>query len=190
MSRRAPRSGGRFARLLAALALTLVAGATSAGGAVLALDTAPPGPPFPPPEENRAVYDFAGVFSPGTIESVETTIDEIEERTGAEVVVYTQVKPGATTESTEADAIALVDTWGVGRLGFDDGLAIFFNFEENRLNGQVQLYAGPGYREAFLTNEERQAMPCGWRSSASTRRRRRSTPPPSSARARSTPRSG
>ena len=161
MSRAAPRSGGRgyrVARLLATLTLALVAIGAAGRGPVLALDTAPPGPPFPPPEDGRAVYDFAGVFSATTVDSVEATIDGIEERTGAEVVVYTQVKPGATTESTEADAIALVDSWGVGRLGFDDGLAIFFNFEENRLNGQVQLYAGPGYRAAFLTNEERQSI--------------------------------
>ena len=136
-------------------AALLVAGLPSVA---LAVDPAPPGPPFPPPETDRAVYDHAGVLSAATVADVEATIDAIEERTGAEIVVYTQLKPGSTTESTEADAIALVDAWGVGRLGFDDGLAIFFNFESNRQNGQVQLYAGPGYRAAFLTNQERQAI--------------------------------
>ena len=62
--------------------LLLVAVAGAAAGAY-------PGPPFPDPEPDRAVYDFAGVFSESTIDTVEATIDEIEARTGAEVAVYT-----------------------------------------------------------------------------------------------------
>jgi uncharacterized membrane protein YgcG len=104
------------------------------------------------------VYDHAGLFSAATVAEVEATIDAIEERTGAEVAVYTQVKPGSTEESTEDDAIRLVDEWGIGRRGFDDGLAILFNMDSNLLSGQVQLYAGPGYRAAFLSNSERQAI--------------------------------
>ena len=45
----------------------------------------------------------------------------------------------------------------MGREGFDDGLAIFFNLTDE-CHGQVQLYAAPGYRAAYLTNEERQAI--------------------------------
>jgi uncharacterized membrane protein YgcG len=143
---------GRLTRAAAAVLLALSVGAVARAA------EPPAGPPFPEPEINRAVYDHAGVLSETTIAQVEATIDAIEERTAAEVVVYTQLKPGSTTASTEADAIALIDAWGVGRRGFDDGLAIFFNFESNRQNGQVQLYAGPGYQAAFLSNGERQAI--------------------------------
>jgi uncharacterized membrane protein YgcG len=119
----------------------------------------PPGPPFPQPEIDRAVYDLAGVFRPETVSAVEATIDRIEERTAAEVVVYTQVVPaGVSTEETERRARALIDQWGVGRAEFDDGLAIFFDFEPGRGSGQVQLYAAPGFAETFLTNAERQAI--------------------------------
>ena len=121
----------------------------------------PPGPPYPAPVVGRAVYDTAGLFSAATIASAEATIDRIEERTGAEVVVYTQVKPGATTESTEQDAIDLIDQWGVGRQGFDDGLAILMNVYTEaggRVRGQVQLYAAPGFAALYLTNEERQQI--------------------------------
>jgi uncharacterized membrane protein YgcG len=121
-------------------------------------DAPPAGPPFPEPEIDRAVYDFAGVFSPETIASVEATIDRIEERTKAEVVVYTQVVDFATTEETERRARALIDQWGVGRRGFDDGLAVFFDFEPGRSSGQVQLYAAPGFAATFLTNSERQSI--------------------------------
>jgi uncharacterized membrane protein YgcG len=121
-------------------------------------DAPPPGPPFPEPEIDRAVYDFAGVFQPETIAAVEETIDRIEQRTKAEVVVYSQVVDAATTEETERHARALIDQWGVGRQGFDDGLAIFFDFEPGRSSGQVQLYAAPGFAATFLTNSERQQI--------------------------------
>ncbi len=118
----------------------------------------PPGPPFPDAKPGLAVYDYAKVISPDVISRLDASIDAIEERTGAEIAIYTQYKPSADSPAaTEADAIALIDQWGVGREGFDDGLAIFFNLRDE-CHGQVQLYAGPGYRAAYLTNDERQSV--------------------------------
>ena len=117
----------------------------------------PPGPPFPEPVTGQRVYDGAGAFTPETIAKTEAAIKAIEARTGAQVAVYTQVKPGADATSTEADALALMDQWGVGRKGFDDGLVILWNFDESRQHGQVQLYAGPGFRN-IVSNEQRQAI--------------------------------
>jgi len=116
------------------------------------------GPPFPEPVDGQVVYDLAEVLDPRTEADATSTIAGIEARTGAEVVVYTQVKPESDTpEDAERDAIALMDQWGVGRAGFDDGLVILFDMDETGgCHGQVQLYAGPGYRATFLTNEERQ----------------------------------
>jgi uncharacterized membrane protein YgcG len=86
-------------------------------------------------------------------------IDEIETRTGAEIVVYSQVIGfRESTDEAEERAIALMDQWGVGRRGFDDGLVILYDLDDTRLHGQVQLYAGPGYRAAFLSNSERQQV--------------------------------
>jgi uncharacterized membrane protein YgcG len=116
-----------------------------------------PGPPYPDPQVDRAVYDFAGIFKPDTIVNAETTIDRIENRTGAEVVVYTEhADYGVSNDETLQRAIALIDQWGVGRKGFDDGLAIFFDIDPSGQHGQVQLYAGPGFESAFLSNSERQ----------------------------------
>ena len=132
--------------------LLLVAVAGAAAGAY-------PGPPFPDPEPDRAVYDFAGVFSESTIDTVEATIDEIEARTGAEVAVYTQVWPYRTSEEQTLDnAVALMNQWAVGRKGFDDGLVILFDLDESRIHGQVQLYAGSGFKSTFLSDDERQAI--------------------------------
>ena len=118
------------------------------------------GPPFPEPVNDQAVYDEAGVLREATIQQLEQTIDGIESRTGAEVVVYTQLVPsGVTTEEAEAHAIALMDQWGVGRAGIDDGLVILFDLHEgDPCHGQVQLYGGPGYRATYLSNEERQQI--------------------------------
>jgi uncharacterized membrane protein YgcG len=118
-----------------------------------------PGPPFPPPETGRAVYDYAGLFSAAAIVKTEATIDAIEARTNAEIAVYTQDSGGyPSTDETEAKARALMDQWGVGRAGFNDGLVILFDMQPGLEHGQVQLYAGPGFEAAFLSNEERQAI--------------------------------
>ena len=147
-------------RLLPVLAVLFAVATWLAPASPARADT-PAGPPYPAPVANQAVYDTAGLLDAATIAEAEAMIDRIEERSGAEIVVYTQVKPGATTESTEADAIALIDQWGVGRQGFDDGLAILMNVDTEaggRVRGQVQLYAAPGFRALYLTNEERQAI--------------------------------
>jgi uncharacterized membrane protein YgcG len=148
---RAVRLAGRVGVALAVCVLAL-----SQAAAILAIE---PGPPFPEPELNQAVYDYAGVFRDDTIRTAESMIDAIENRTGAEVVVYTQdLGYKTTTDAAEQDAIALMDQWGVGREGFDDGLVILFDLDSSLKHGQVQLYAGPGYRAAFLSNSERQAI--------------------------------
>jgi uncharacterized membrane protein YgcG len=117
------------------------------------------GPPFPDPELDRAVYDTAGVFSPETVAQAEATIDAIEARTGAEVVVYSQVDDyGITIEEADAHAQALMDQWGVGRKGFDDGLVILFDLDPSLEHGQAILYGGPGYRAAYLDNAEKQRI--------------------------------
>ncbi len=116
------------------------------------------GPPYPPPVTGRRVYDYAGVFQSQTIATLQQMSDSIEQRTGAQIVVYTQVKPGVSTDDAVADAAALIDQWGIGRKGFDDGLVILFDLDNSKRHGQVQLYAGPGFARAFLSNNERQAI--------------------------------
>jgi uncharacterized membrane protein YgcG len=130
----------------------------------IALAQPPAGPPFPPPENNVTVYDYANLLSPATEAQATQIIAGIEQRTGAEVAIYTQYKPGSDEESTLADAKALMDQWGVGRAGFNDGLVILINMNRTQClpnvsgNGQVQLFAGDGYLATYLSNSERQAI--------------------------------
>jgi uncharacterized membrane protein YgcG len=129
------------------------------GPAGPAADAPPPGPPFPDPVTDQAVYDNAGIWNDATRASVEATIDAIEARTGAEIAVYSQVVDyGVTTGETEARARALIDQWGIGRAGFDDGMVVFFDMDPSLEHGQVQLYAAPGFEATFLSNEQRQRI--------------------------------
>jgi len=131
----------------------------TAGPLVPDLPSAPAGPPYPDPIAGVSVYDYAGVLAPSTRQRAASVIAGIEERTGAEVIVYTQVKPESDTpEEAERDAMSLIDQYGVGRQGFDDGLAILFDLDESLAHGQVQLYAAPGFRASYLTNEDRQRI--------------------------------
>jgi uncharacterized membrane protein YgcG len=146
-------------RRAAAASLATAFGVAVALGLAVAPTIQAAGPPYPEPETNQAVYDFARIFSPDAIAAAEATIDDIENRTAAEVVVYTEdADYGVTTEETNARARALIDQWGVGRKGFDDGLAIFFDIDPSGEHGQVQLYAAPGFEAAYLSNSERQRI--------------------------------
>ena len=109
------------------------------------VDSLAAGPDYPDAREGVRVYDYAEVLGGDAIRRLSESIEAIEERTGAQIVIYTQTKPDAADDAaaTERDAIALIDQWGVGREGFDDGMAIFFNLRDD-CHGQVQLYAGPG----------------------------------------------
>lgn len=118
------------------------------------------GPPFPDPVTGQAVYDTARVLEPATIATLEGQIDAIEADIGAEIVVYTQLVEGATGYvETELHARALMDQWGVGRAGVNDGLVILFDlYEDDPCHGQVQLFAGSGFRDAWLSDEDRQRI--------------------------------
>ncbi|HLY15335.1 MAG TPA: TPM domain-containing protein, partial [Candidatus Limnocylindrales bacterium] len=136
------------ALVLAALVLPSVALAALASG-----------PPYPPPVNGQRVYDTAEIFDAATIAAADATIAGIDARTGAEVVVYTEdVDYGITSDEAESNAQALMDQWGVGRQGFDDGLVILFDIDPSGCHGQIQLYAGPGYRAAYLSNDQRDSI--------------------------------
>ncbi|HUQ78329.1 MAG TPA: TPM domain-containing protein [Patescibacteria group bacterium] len=135
-------------------------GVVAPGGAVSSsISGVDAGPPFPNPVDGVAVYDRAGIFRPATIAGVETQIDAIEQRTGAETVIYTQVvEAGRSTEEADDDARALMEEWAVGRKGFDDGFVILFDMYPGLDHGQVILYGGPGFRATFLDNDAKQQI--------------------------------
>ena len=137
--------------LLAAVMGLAIACIASAGAAA--------GPPYPSPVPGQRVYDSAGVLSDTTKAQAEALIAAIEQRSEAQVVVYTQVKPESDSEAAaEADARALIDQWGIGRKGFDDSLVILLDLDESRCHGQAELFAGSGFKAAFMSDSERQSV--------------------------------
>jgi uncharacterized membrane protein YgcG len=123
-----------------------------------------PGPPFPPPRDGTVIYDYAGVFSAEAEESAAALIDRLANEALLALTVFTQYKPGATTESTAADAAALIDQWVADRPALHDGLVIFVNTTRHVCraavpgNGQLQLYAGAGDAAQALPSRERQRI--------------------------------
>ena len=139
----------RSARALcAATALLLL----SAAGALAA------GPPFPDPVEGQAVYDTAGILSAETEAELESIIDAAETRSGAEMVVYTQVTPGISEDENLENARALVDQWGIGRSGFDDSLVLMIGMEQDLIHGKVSLFGGSGFNGAYASESELQEI--------------------------------
>lgn len=127
-----------------------------AGALAMAAAAGAAGPPFPDPVNDVAVYDTADALTNDSV--IEGIIDAIEVTSGAEVVVYTQVKPYIGEDENLADARALMDQWGVGRSGFDDGLVLMIGLNDDLLHGKVSLFAGSGYRSAYLDEDDLKAI--------------------------------
>lgn len=136
-------------------AVTLLVGTSTVAIAPVAMAA---GPPFPAPVDDQAVYDEAGVLRPEVIGELESRIDAVEGATGAEIVVYTQVDPGLSEDENARKALALIDAWGVGRSGFDDGLVLLVGLEPDRVHGKVSLVGGSGFLAQHIDRGGLQAI--------------------------------
>src|SRR5688500_11524567 len=112
------------------------------------------GPPSPDPENGRAVYDTADMLSAEAETRLEERIDAIEAETGAEIVVYTQHDSDISEDENLANAGALIEQWGIGRSGFDDGLVLLVGLEDNRINGRVSMFGGSGFLRAYANEDD------------------------------------
>lgn len=116
------------------------------------------GPPYPDPIEGIAVYDPAGALTPEIEARLESRIDQIEQRSAAEIAVYVELEPGLDNEQAGSNAAALMDQWGVGRSGFDDGLVIYVGLDESLEHGQLILYGGSGFDAVYADEDQRQEI--------------------------------
>ncbi len=117
------------------------------------------GPPFPDPVTGVRVYDVAEIWSEDAKAEAQRISLAIEERVGAQVVVYSQVVGyGITGDEAKRHAAALINQWGVGRAGYDDGYAILFDIDPSGVHGQVAQVAGDGFRATYLPDEETQRI--------------------------------
>ena len=114
---------------------------------------------FRAPVVDTAVYDPAGALSAAVEADLESRIDAIEARSGAEVVIFARVAPDATDESNLADARRLMDEWGIGRRGFDDGFVILLSFDDFSFqHGTLSTYAGSGFRAVYMAEDAQASL--------------------------------
>jgi uncharacterized membrane protein YgcG len=115
---------------------------------------------LPPSRAGVAVYDLAHVWQPATIAQAQSIADSIRLRTQAEVAVVS-IPTGlsdVSTSTAQADALLIMQTWGVGRPGIDDGLVVLFDLDTSLRHGQIYLYTGKGFRDLYLTDDEARAI--------------------------------
>ena len=104
------------------------------------------------------MYDVAEVLTPSDEAALEDRIDALEGRSGAEMAIYLQVDPSQTFDSNLALAEQLLNEWGVGRRGFDDGFVILVSFGTSLEHGVISTYGGAGFTVAYLDIDEQQAL--------------------------------
>ncbi|HXG26688.1 MAG TPA: TPM domain-containing protein [Candidatus Binatia bacterium] len=144
-------------RLVRSLAALLVAASALAlPGAIAVADHT-----LPPSEEGRYVYDLAEIWRPETIAFAQHVAETIRERTQAQIAVVSWPSDDldVSTETAREDAIVIMDTWGVGRAGINDGLVVLFDMDRgSKDHGQIYAYAGSGFRELYLDQGESDAL--------------------------------
>jgi uncharacterized membrane protein YgcG len=114
---------------------------------------------FPPPTVDRSVYDPAGALSSEAEAALEARIDAIEQRSGAELAIFVRIAPDVTDDSNLADARRLMDEWGVGRRGFDDGFVILLSYFDSTFeHGSLSTYAGSGFKAVYFSEDPQKAL--------------------------------
>jgi uncharacterized membrane protein YgcG len=113
---------------------------------------------FPNPVNGQSVYDPAGAFTPDVEKALESQVDAIRARSGAQIAIYVRVDESATEESNQAAAQALLEQWGVGRKGYDDGLVWLIGLQSNLVHGKVSYYAGAGFLRGYMSQGDLQAV--------------------------------
>lgn len=81
------------------------------------------------------VNDFAGVLEPRTAQRLESLLSDLEKRTGAEVAVVT-VQTVADGDVEKA-AVDLLQDWGIGKKGKDNGALILCAVQDRKIRIEV-----------------------------------------------------
>ena len=137
----------RVVALLAALSISVSLAAQVALAAMT----------LPPTREGVYVYDLADIWNPTAEAQAQAIADQIRERTQAQlaIVSWPSEDYDVSTDTAREDAITIINTWGVGRQGVDDGLVVLFDMDyQSKNHGQIYLYAGKGFIERYLNPDE------------------------------------
>ncbi|HTK44769.1 MAG TPA: TPM domain-containing protein [Patescibacteria group bacterium] len=148
----------RVIRPLVALALAAAAAASWLIGPSLAA-----GPPLPPSQPGVYVYDFAQIWNPDTEARAQAIAEAIRSRTQAQMVAVSWPSglSSVDPDTAIADARTILDAWGVGRRGVNDGLVVLFDMDTSNAHGQVAMFAGSGFEDLYLNASERERIITG-----------------------------
>jgi uncharacterized membrane protein YgcG len=138
-------------RRFGAVLLALVVGVSLAAQIALAART------LPPSQEGVNVYDLAGIWTASTKTTAQGIANGIKARTQAEVAIVSWESDdySVSTDTAKADALTIMNAWGVGRAGVNDGLVVLFDMNHGLTgHGQIYLYAGTGFIDQYLTPNE------------------------------------
>jgi uncharacterized membrane protein YgcG len=115
---------------------------------------------LPPAEPGRYVYDLAEAWQPAAIEKAQLEIANVRARTGTEIAVVSWPSglSRVNLDTARADALTIMNTWGVGQKGIDDGLVILFDLDTTLQHGQIYLYGGRGFLASYLSQADLQAV--------------------------------
>jgi len=137
----------RFARLVPA-ATGLAALVLAAAPLAVAQMT------LPPTREGVYVYDLADVWGSAAELEAQQIAENIRARTEAQLAIVSWPSDhfDVSTETARADALTIMNIWGVGRKGVNDGLVVLFDMNEGeKKHGEVYLYAGAGFLERYMS---------------------------------------
>lgn len=87
------------------------------------------------PQTQGYVSDFAGVLSQDTKRQIGSLLDQVEEKTTAEIAVVT-VKT-TQPETIEQYAVELFKEWGIGKKGKDNGILVLLAAEDRKVRIEV-----------------------------------------------------
>ena len=148
----------RAARTPAQLAAAILIAATWLLGPSLAA-----GMTLPPSQPGVYVYDLAEIWSADTEARAQAIAQSIRARTEAQMVAVS-IPSGLSHVDPDiaiADARTILDAWGVGRRGVNDGLVVLFDMDTTNAHGQVAMFAGSGFEDAYLNASERERIITG-----------------------------
>lgn len=101
----------------------------------------------PKPDPPRLVNDFAGIFTPEQVESLEDTLVAFSKRTSNQIVVVTLPDLGDLDRAQMATKIG--QEWGVGKADHDNGVVFLIKPKTPDSNGEVFIAPGIGLEGAI-----------------------------------------
>ncbi len=108
---------------------------------------------LPPSQPGRAVYDFAGIWRADTIAAAQQTADRLRAGSGVQMAIVSIPSGQSSVDTGEAEQTAkdIMDAWGVGEAGVDNGIVVLFDLDTTLRHGQIYVYAGRGVLGTYLS---------------------------------------